>query len=172
MKKIKRKTEGWSFRCYNPVFSKKPGIKPNTHVKGNTYLLDVLPTVCSLAGIKIPETLQGKSFKPVLMGTQNTMRDVMYGVYTGGTKPGIRSVKKGDWKLIKYDVMDGKVHETQLFNLAKKTNKYLPEQQKKDEMETILANNPKYAAKLKEMEALLLNQMQIHTDPYPLWNQK
>ena len=53
----------------------------------------------------------------MLQGEQETVRDVLYGAYCGGTKPGMRCVKKGDWKLIKYDVMDGKVRETQLFNL-------------------------------------------------------
>ena len=38
-------------------------------------------------------------------------------------------------------------------------------------METNLADNPKYADKLAEMEALLLEQMKIHNDPYRLWDQ-
>ena len=29
----------------------------------------------------------------------------------------MRSVRKGYWKLIKYDVLEGKVRQTQLFNL-------------------------------------------------------
>ncbi|MGZ8900425.1 MAG: hypothetical protein ACXW3Z_10045, partial [Limisphaerales bacterium] len=53
--------------------------------------------------------------------------DVLYGVYTGGTKPGMRSVKKGDWKLIQYDVMNGSVRETQLFNLKDNPNEFLAE---------------------------------------------
>ncbi len=106
------------------------------------------------------------------MGEKKTIREVMYGAYCGGSKPGMRCVKKGDWKLIKYDVMNGQVHETQLFNLAKKTNEYLPEHHKSGEMETNLANNPKYTAKLKEMEALLLAQTLANDDPYRFWNQK
>ncbi|GAL79496.1 choline-sulfatase [Algibacter lectus] len=39
-------------------------------------------------------------------------------------------------------------------------------------METDLAENPKYAEKLAEMEALLLEQMVANDDPYRLWNQK
>ncbi|WP_372772911.1 sulfatase-like hydrolase/transferase [Mangrovibacterium sp.] len=155
-----------------PFIVNGPGIKAGTRVEGNVYLLDVLPTVCDLAGIEIPATVEGKSFKPVLEGTETTIRDVMYGVYCGGTKPGMRSVKKGDWKLIKYDVMDGAVQETQLFNLAENPNEYLPEHGKTGEMETNLADNPKYAEKRKEMEALLLEQMEIHDDPYRLWDQK
>jgi choline-sulfatase len=37
-----------------------------------------------------PETNEGLSFKPVLEG-RSTVRDVLYGVYNGGTKPGMRS---------------------------------------------------------------------------------
>lgn len=154
-----------------PFIIKGPGIEAGKRVKGNIYLLDVLPTLCDLAGIEIPETVEGKSFMPVLKGEKAAVRDVMYGVYAGGTKPGMRAVKKGDWKLIKYDVMDGAVRETQLFNLAENPNEYLPEHHKKGEMETDLAEDPKYADKLAEMEALLLEQMQENDDPYRLWNQ-
>ncbi|WP_321373371.1 sulfatase-like hydrolase/transferase [uncultured Draconibacterium sp.] len=155
-----------------PFIVNGPGIKAGTRVEGNIYLLDVLPTLCELAGIAQPETVQGKSFKPVLDSGESTIRDVMYGVYAGGTKPGMRSVRKGDWKLIKYDMMDGAVRETQLFNLAENPNEFLPEHGKNGEMETDLAENPKYADKLAEMEALLLKQMEEHNDPYRLWDQK
>lgn len=154
-----------------PFIIKGPGIANNTTKLGNIYLLDVLPSLLDLASIDIPETVQGKSFVPVLNGEEEYVREVMYGVYAGGTKPGMRSVKKGDWKLIKYDVMDGAVRETQLFNLAENPNEYLPEHHKKGEMETDLAENPKYADKLAEMEALLLAQMKLNNDPYRLWNQ-
>ena len=154
-----------------PFIIKGPGIEAGKRVKGNIYLLDVLPTLCDLAGIEIPKTVQGKSFTSVIKGEKEEVRDVMYGVYAGGTKPGMRTVKKGDWKLIKYDVMDGAVRETQLFNLAKNPNEYLPEHHKNGEMETDLAENPKYAEKLAEMEALLLEQMEVNNDPYRLWNQ-
>ncbi|WP_299668829.1 sulfatase-like hydrolase/transferase [uncultured Polaribacter sp.] len=154
-----------------PFIIKGPGIKGGKRIKGNSYLLDILPTLCDLAGIPTPETVEGTSLKPLLDGKKEIVRDVVYGVYSGGTKPGMRSVKKGDWKLIKYDVMDGKIRETQLFNLAENPNEYLSEHQKSGEMETNLADNPKYADKLAEMEALLLEQMQQHDDPYRLWNQ-
>ncbi|ALJ06751.1 sulfatase [Pseudalgibacter alginicilyticus] len=154
-----------------PFIVKGPGLPSGKRVQGNMYLLDVLPTLCDLAGITTPKTVEGKSVVPVLKGEKEVVRDVMYGVYAGGTKPGMRSVKKGDWKLIKYDVMDGKVRETQLFNLAENPNEYLPEHNKAGEMETNLANNPKYADKLSEMETLLFEQMVAHDDPYRLWDQ-
>ncbi|MGB7393075.1 MAG: hypothetical protein WA913_01650 [Pricia sp.] len=39
-------------------------------------------------------------------------------------------------------------------------------------METNLVKNPEYADKLAEMEALLLDQMVAHDDPYRLWDRK
>ncbi|MCK0157291.1 sulfatase-like hydrolase/transferase [Cellulophaga sp. F20128] len=154
-----------------PFIIKGPGITAGKRLKGNSYLLDILPTLCDLAGIPQPETVEGISLKPVIEGKKEVVREVMYGVYSGGTKPGMRSVKKGDWKLIKYDTMDGTVRETQLFNLAENPNEYLAEHKRTKEMETNLAANPKFASKLAEMEALLLDQMEQHDDPYRLWNQ-
>lgn len=155
-----------------PFIVKGPGIEAGKRVKGSIYLLDVLPTLCDLADVEIPSTVQGESFKSILDGEKTSVRDVMYGVYAGGTKPGMRTVKKGDWKLIKYDVMGGTVRETQLFNLAENPHEYLPEHNKSGEMETNLASNPKYADKLAEMETLLLEQMIVNNDPYRLWDQK
>ncbi len=155
-----------------PFIVNGPGVKAGSRVEGNVYLMDLLPTFCDLAGIEKPANIDGKSFKNVLNGSENTIRELLYGVYCGGTKPGMRSLRKGDWKLIKYDTMDGEVRETQLFNLAKNPMEYLPEHEKAGEMENDLAENPKYAEKLAEMEALLLEQMKKHDDPYRLWDQK
>ena len=102
-----------------PFIVRGPGVKRASRVKGNIYLLDVLSTLCELAGIDIPETSEGISFKSVLAGKKDIVRDVLYGVYCGGGKPGIRCVKKGDWKLIKYDSTRDGVRQTQLFNLAR-----------------------------------------------------
>jgi len=164
-----------------PFIVKGPGVSPGSRVEGNIYLLDVLATLCDLAGIEAPETNEGTSFKPVLTGQKLTIRDVLFGVYNGGTKPGMRSVKQGDWKLIKYDVMDGAVRETQLFYLKDNPDEFLAEHH--DAKLTALtgtvpamhqvnlADDPKHADKLAEMEALLLAEMRRWDDPWRLWNQ-
>jgi hypothetical protein len=110
------------------------------------------------------------------------VRDVINGVYSGGTKPGIRSVKKGDWKLIKYDVMSGEIKKTQLFNLKDNPNELLIEHHDPKVIaltgntpktyQVNLADHPEYAAKRKEMEALLLAEMEALNDPYRFWDQK
>lgn len=153
-----------------PYIVKGPGIKKG-RAQGNIYLLDTLATLCDLAGIKAPATNEGTSFKPVLMGEKKTIRDTLFGVYAGGTKPGMRSVRKGDWKLVKFDVLDSKVRETQLFNLAENPHEFLPEHRKKNPKFTDLAEDPQHAAKLAEMEALLKKEMARHHDPYKLWDQ-
>jgi choline-sulfatase len=83
----------------------------------------------------------------------------------------MRCVKQGDWKLIKYDVMDGEIRETQLFNLAQNPHEFIAEHNKGDARLTDLAENPEHATKLAEMEALLLAEMRRLDDPYRLWNQ-
>ena len=165
-----------------PFFAKGPGIKAGSRAPGKVYLLDVLATLCDLAGIEQPATSEGISFKPVLMGKNEAVRDVLYGAYCGGTKPGMRSVRKGDWKLIKYDVLDGKVRETQLFNLKDNPHEYLKQSHasavksqtgaKPKPNQRNLAKDPKHAAKLKEMEALLLSEMKRLDDPHRFWNQE
>ena len=164
-----------------PFIVKGPGIKGGSRADGNIYLLDVLSTMCDLSGLEIPGTNEGISFKPVLMGEKEVTRDVLYGVYNGGTKPGMRSVKKGDWKLIKYDVMEGEVRETQLFNLAENPEEYLEQHQDPAVIQLTgvepkanqvnLADDPKYADKLAEMEELLLAEMRRLNDPWRLWDQ-
>jgi choline-sulfatase len=164
-----------------PFIAKGPGIQAGSRVKGNIYLLDVLATLCDLAGVSPPESNEGISFRPVLEGKRPTMRDVLYGVYCGGTKPGMRAVKQGDWKLIKYDVLDGQVHETQLFNLAENPYEFLDEHHDPQVVALVgqapakhqrnLAGDARYAEKLAEMEALLLAEMRKLDDPYRLWNQ-
>lgn len=164
-----------------PLIVKGPGIQPGTRVEGNVYLLDVLATLCDLTNMPAPETNEGISFKPVLMRQKSTVRDVLYGAYNGGTKPGMRCVKHGDWKLIKYDVLDGTVRETQLFNVKENPEEYLAEHHseavtnishaKPKPYQVNLADDPRYSEILASMEALLLTEMQELNDPWRLWNQ-
>lgn len=154
-----------------PYIVKGPGIKAGSRATGNIYLLDSLATLCDLAGIDAPESSEGTSFKAVLEGRKDTVRSTLYGAYCGGTKPGMRCVRQGDWKLIKYDVLDGKVRQTQLFNLAQNPHEFLAKHGRQSALETNLATSPAHAEKLAEMESLLLAEMRRLDDPYRLWDQ-
>lgn len=144
-----------------PFIVKGPGIPAGRRVEGNIYLLDLLATLCDLASIQPPQTNEGTSFKPVLTGEKTVMRQVLYGVYAGGAKPGMRCVKQGDWKLIQYESADGKAKHTQLFNLAENPNELLPEHGSPN-----LADDPNHAEKLAEMKKLLLSEMRRLDDPW------
>ncbi len=154
-----------------PMVVSGPGIPADKRATGNVYLLDCLATLCDLTDVQPPETNEGMSFKPVLTGQTDQIRKVLYGSYSGGSKPGMRCVKQGDWKLIKYDCLQGQVRETQLFNLKENPHEFLAEHQRENTMESDLAENPEYADKLAEMEALLLAEMQRLQDPHRLWDQ-
>lgn len=164
-----------------PFIVKGPGVKPGSRAEGNIYLLDVLATLCDIAGFAPPTTNEGLSFKPVLDGRRGAMRDVLYGVHSGGSKPGMRCVKQGAWKLIEYDGNDGAVHETQLFNLAENPHELVREHHdpavvaltghQPASQQVNLASDPRYADQLANMRSLLLAEMRRLHDPYRLWNQ-
>lgn len=164
-----------------PFIAAGPGIESGKRAQGNVYLLDVLATLCELTGVEAPDSSEGTSFASVLQGEAKSTRDVLFGVYCGGTKPGMRSVRQGDWKLVKFDAMEGAVRETQLFNLAENPHEFLgphhgPSVAQKTGVQPKanqrnLASDARFTGKLAEMEALLLSEMQRLDDPYRLWNQ-
>jgi len=153
-----------------PLIVRGPGIGQGQRAQGNIYLLDVLDTLCDLAGIDAPDTTEGISFRAVLEGRANVSREVLYGVYCGGTKPGMRAVRRGPWKLIEYDVLDGKVRETQLFHLGNNPDEFLAEHGRGAHLVN-LAGDPEFSEQLAAMRALLLAEMKRLDDPYRLWNQ-
>ena len=164
-----------------PFIARGPGIKARSRAKGNVYLLDVLATLCDISGTKAPMTSEGISFKAVLEGKKETVREVLCGIYCGGAKPGVRTVRKGDWKLMKYDSPRDGVRKTQLFNLADNPHELLREHHdpkvaaltgispRADQVN--LAEDKRYAAKRAELERLLLAEMRRLDDPYRLWDQ-
>ena len=158
-----------------PLIVKGPGVRPGSRMPGNTYLGDTLATLCAITGVTPPSTDEGKSFLPVLEEKTETVRDVLYGVYCGGQKPGMRSVRKGDWKLIKYESPSGGLH-TQLFNIQENPHEFLAEHHDPTVLKSLpeqptakqknLADDPEFATTRSAMEALLLEQMIQHDDPY------
>ncbi len=164
-----------------PFIVRGPGIKAGSESGALIYLLDVLPTLCDLAGIESPDSVEGQSFRPVLEGKADSARPHVYGVYAGGTKPGIRAIKTGQWKLVKWDALDGKVRQTQLFDLGRNPDELLAEHHAEalakqigntpDPDQRNLADDPDFAAKRAELEALLLAEMVRLGDPYRLWDQ-
>jgi arylsulfatase A-like enzyme len=113
------------------------------------YLMDVFPTVCELAGMPAVKGIDAKSLAPVITGKSPGVRDCLMTAY----KNVQRSVRDDRWKLIRYP----QVGVTQLFDLASDPH----------EMSN-LADQPAYAAKVREMTALLEKAQKQYGDACPL----
>jgi arylsulfatase A-like enzyme len=67
--------------------------------------MDLYPTLCAAAGIKIDHLIEGVSFLPTLLGKQQAeeKRDLFFHRREGGDRYGgltIQAIRRGDWKLL------------------------------------------------------------------------
>lgn len=95
-----------------PLIFSGPGIPSDLKLDSFVYLFDVFPTLCELTGIKIPETVEGKSLVSAMNGDKTKIHNNLYFGY--GTLT--RSIKTDVYKLILYSY--GKTNQIQLFNLV------------------------------------------------------
>ena len=148
-----------------PYIVRGPGIAPGSRTNALVYLHDTFPTLCDLAGLALPPTIgpnDGRSFRNVLEGSSATARGTLYGLYAGGDKPGIRAVTDGRFKLVKYDVANNAVQNTQLFDLEQNPFELLPEHGVPN-----LATRTAYAGIRQRLEAAMMQQRIDNADPYP-----
>jgi len=101
-----------------PLVFSGPGLPRNQRFAAQTYLRDLYPTVCEIAGIPIPETVEGRSLVPVLAGLAREIYPEVYAYWHrehyGTELPILRMVRTERWKLIYYSHLD----RHQLFDLA------------------------------------------------------
>jgi arylsulfatase A-like enzyme len=96
-----------------PLIFSGPGIPAGGKRDALVYLLDIYPTLCDLAGIDTPASVEGGSLAPCLSGKTETMRESLYLAYADT----IRGVTDGKHKLIEYAA--GGVRATQFFDLER-----------------------------------------------------
>lgn len=94
-----------------PLLMAGPGIPRGDSTPALCYLIDLFPTLCDLAGAKVPNGLDGRSLVPVIKREQKTVRNVLHLQY----KDLQGAIRKGNTKLIRYWV-DG-LETLQLFDL-------------------------------------------------------
>ncbi|MFW5858185.1 MAG: sulfatase-like hydrolase/transferase [Planctomycetota bacterium] len=94
-----------------PLIMAGPGIPEGQRTDALCYLLDLFPTLCELAGVDVPDTVEGRSLAPVLHDPSATVRDVLHFAYIRTQ----RAVRNRRYKLIEYAV-DGQ-RTSQLFDL-------------------------------------------------------
>lgn len=127
-----------------PLILKGPGIPENQEFDALTYLFDLYPTLSELAGLPMPNNIDGQSLIPVLNGSLKEIRSSLFTAY----RHTVRAVRTKEWKLIRYPEQD----YTQLFNL------------KRDPLElNNLADKEEFITKKEELMQLM-KEWQIQTD--------
>jgi arylsulfatase A-like enzyme len=92
-----------------PLIIRGPGIPEDQVRDALVYLYDLFPTLADLAGLPVPEHIDGLNLQPVLAGDTAKVRSSLFTAY----RHTVRAVRTDDWKLIRYPERDF----TQLFHL-------------------------------------------------------
>lgn len=94
-----------------PLIFSGPGVPVGERRDAFVYLLDIFPTLCDLAGLDVPETVEGTRLTPAMADENEPVRETLFAAY----RQFQRMVKDDRFKLIEYAV-DGR-RTTQLFDL-------------------------------------------------------
>jgi arylsulfatase A-like enzyme len=111
----------------------KNGIKPGQKTNQTMLLMDLFPTLCDLAGLKLSHPVDGISLLPVLLGKPMPAdtRTIFFMRREGGPKYGGQiyySARRGPYKIVQNTPFE----ETQLFNLANDPYETLPLNKKEE----------------------------------------
>lgn len=91
-------------------------IKQNTHTDHVSAFWDVFPTVSEIAGVDVPDNLDGISFLPTLLGNEKQLNHE-YLYWEFHEKGGRQAVRKGNWKAVRYNVLKNPGAPIELYNL-------------------------------------------------------
>jgi len=95
----------------------KDKIKPGRKTDHISAFWDILPTVAEIAGTETPANIDGISFLPTLLDEKGQKQhDYLYWEFH--ERGGRLALRKGDWKLVKYNVFDSQETTTELYNLS------------------------------------------------------
>jgi arylsulfatase A len=78
---------------------------------------DVFATVADITGAPLPENTDGISFLPTLLG-ENGQKQHEYFYWEFHEQGGRKAIRRGDWKLVYYNVFDPEKTTVELYNLA------------------------------------------------------
>ncbi len=99
-----------------PLIASWPGkIKPGSESDHISAFWDLLPTLCEIAGMEIPEEVDGISYLPELMGEggQSQHPNLYWEFPASG---GQQAVRMGSWKAIRKNILQGNL-EVELYKL-------------------------------------------------------
>ena len=92
-----------------PLVISGPGIPRAKTSNALVYLYDLFPTICSWAGVAVPEKVEGQSLAEVITGAKPLVRKTLFTAY----EDKMRAVRDDRYKLIRYP----QINHTQLFDL-------------------------------------------------------
>jgi arylsulfatase A-like enzyme len=100
-----------------PMIARWPGkVKAGTTSDHVSAFWDVLPTLADIAGVPVAAAIDGLSFAPTLKGLPGQLEHE-YLYWEFHEKDGRRALRKGNWKLVQYQVGIPESTTTELFNL-------------------------------------------------------
>jgi len=114
-------------------------IKPGQTSDHISAFWDFLPTACEVAGIEVPKNIDGISFLPELLGNKQPEHKAMYWEFI--SQGGKQAVRKGNWKLVKLDVLNPEKTRVELYNFEIDPS----------EQNDVSEKNPEVLAEMKEL---------------------
>ena len=101
-----------------PLIACWPGkVKAGTVSNHISAHWDLMPTLCELAGIRIPKHTDGISYVPTLYGGKQKQHDYLYWEFHAQGKK--QAIRMGDWKAVRLNLAKNPDAPIQLYNLAK-----------------------------------------------------
>ena len=101
-----------------PMIAWWPGeIKEGSRTDLISAFWDVMPTFADLVGAPTPDSIQGISFLPTLLGKEGQKEhDHMYWEFH--EYDGRQAIRKGNWKYVSYNVLDPEKKTVELYDLS------------------------------------------------------
>ncbi len=101
-----------------PMIASWPGkIKAGTSTSHLSAFWDVVPTIAEISGTTPPSVTDGISFLPTLLGKgKQENHDYFYWEFHESS--GRQAVRRNDWKLVRYNILDPKKITTELYDLS------------------------------------------------------
>ena len=78
-----------------PLLIRGPGVPRGKRRAAQCYMRDIFPTVADLAGLEAPDSIDGRSLKPVIHGERDEVRPFVVGYF----RKYQRMIRKGHWKV-------------------------------------------------------------------------
>ncbi|MFQ5416684.1 MAG: sulfatase [Myxococcota bacterium] len=129
-----------------PLILRVPGFPAGHASQALVESVDILPTLCELVGIPIPEQVQGRSFEPLLRSPDRPWKQAAFGWRQRPVRAG-QTVRTPRYRFVRWITRDGfatTVHATELYD------------HDSDPGETVnLADDPRRVQTVRRMHALI-----------------